>query len=73
VMFVAAHSTFTWKPRLCRWPGPGWSIWWLWFEVASVRRREHCQCFGDSGLCASTFRDAVTGLECCDFCGKPVQ
>ena len=35
----AAHMTIgpTWKPRLDRWPGEGWSLWWLWFEVACVK------------------------------------
>ncbi len=30
-----------------------------------------CECFGDSGLHASTFRNEA-GAECCDLCGRPV-
>lgn len=34
----AWHRTIgmTWKPRLDLWPDQGWSLWWLWFEVARV-------------------------------------
>jgi hypothetical protein len=32
----------------------------------------HCECFGDSGLCASTFRDKE-GRRCCDQCGWPIK
>jgi hypothetical protein len=34
--FFAKHSVFTWRPRFCRWPARGWSIWWLWFEFAWI-------------------------------------
>lgn len=30
-----------------------------------------CNCFGDSGLTASTHNSG--GLTCCDLCGKPIQ
>jgi hypothetical protein len=33
----AAHPFFTWRPRACVYPGRGWSVWWLWFEIARVR------------------------------------
>jgi hypothetical protein len=32
----------------------------------------HCECFGDSGLCASTFGDSQ-GRRCCDLCGWPIK
>ena len=33
LFFVAVHPFFTRKPDLRRWP-IGWSLWWLWVEVA---------------------------------------
>jgi hypothetical protein len=33
-----------------------------------------CECFGDSGLCASTHvPDTKTGVVCCDLCGWPIK
>lgn len=34
--------------------------------------QRYCECFGDSGLCASTFGDSQ-GRRCCDLCGWPVK
>lgn len=31
-----------------------------------------CECFGDSGLHASTFTSAPAGRLCCDMCGRPL-
>ncbi len=31
-----------------------------------------CECFGDSGLHASTFGDSE-GRRCCDLCGWPIR
>lgn len=36
------------------------------------RAERFCECFGDSGLCASTFGDS-RGRRCCDLCGWPVK
>jgi hypothetical protein len=32
----------------------------------------HCECFGDSGLHASTHGDS-RGRTCCDLCGWPIK
>lgn len=32
----AVHRFFTWKPRVEDYDECGWSVWWLWFEVARV-------------------------------------
>jgi len=34
-------------------------------------RERICDCFGSSGLHASTFQNAE-GRECCDMCGWPI-
>jgi hypothetical protein len=38
-LFFAAHRLFTLKPRLCRYGEQGWSLWWLWFEVANIAKQ----------------------------------
>ena len=37
--FFAKHRMFTLTPRMCFWPDRGWSLWWLWFEVAKIDER----------------------------------
>jgi hypothetical protein len=34
---LAIHDIFSWRPRVSLYVGRGWSVWWLWFEVARVR------------------------------------
>ena len=37
------------------------------------KEQKYCECFGESGLYASTHTPIGSDLEHCDLCGWPVQ